>query len=101
MGNEILPRLSPNSHFNLHIKMSKSKLRSKTRLLNTLQVASVAEDEEMAARLQLAQYCEQKLVKMGEILPKEISDRSFRSLLRRSSESGVRMRIEDSFFCCH
>jgi len=58
------------------------------------QVASVAEDEEMAARLQLAQYCEQKLVKMGEILPKEISDRSFRSLLRRSSESGMCKEIE-------
>ena len=53
------------------------------------QVASVAGDEEMAARLRLAQYCEQKLAKMGETLPAKISDRSFRAILRKSSETGV------------
>ena len=54
------------------------------------QVASVADDEEKAARLRLAQYCEEKLVKMGETLPATISDRWFRAILRRNSEAGVR-----------
>ena len=36
MGNDS-PHLSPNLHFNLQIKMPKRKLRSETRLLNTLQ----------------------------------------------------------------
>ena len=56
------------------------------------QVASVAEDEEKAARLRLAQYCEQKLAAMGQTLPAKISDRSFRAILGRSSEAGVRKK---------
>ena len=54
------------------------------------QVASVAGDEEMGARLRLAQYCEQNLVNMGEILPPKVNDRWFRAILRRTSEAGVR-----------
>ena len=59
------------------------------------QVASVAGDEEMAARLRLAQYCEQNLVNMGEILPPKVNDRWFRAILRRSSEAGVRKMQDD------
>ena len=38
MGNDSPSRLSPNFHFNLQIEMPKRKLRSKMRMLNTLQL---------------------------------------------------------------
>ena len=64
------------------------------------QVASVAGDEEMAARLRLAQYCEQNLVNMGEILPPKVNDRWFRAILRRSSEAGVR-KMQGCYYHCN
>ena len=41
MGNDSLPHLSPNLHFNLKFKMLKRKLSSEMGLLNTLQAESL------------------------------------------------------------
>ena len=56
------------------------------------QMASVAGDRTMEAQLRLAQYCEQKLVQMGEVLPARITDRFFRSILAKGSEGRVGLR---------
>ena len=56
----------------------------------------MAGDRTMEAQLRLAQYCEQKLVQMGEALPAQITDRFFRSILAKGSEGRVGLRL----LCC-
>ena len=78
--------MSPNLHFNLQIKMPKSKSRSKTGLLNTLQRDKFGRTPLMFAALADYPECAEVLLKHGA--RPQLKDRSGRTAMHWAAHHG-------------